>query len=151
MILQETYTLSNGVEIPKLGLGTWFIDNRKAASAVKEAVKIGYRHLDTALAYGNEEGVGEGIRTSGVSRNEIFVTTKLAAEVKSYEKAVEAIDGSLTATGLDHLDLMIIHSPPAVARVPRGGPLLRGQPRSMASPRRRVRRGQAARDRRLEL
>jgi diketogulonate reductase-like aldo/keto reductase len=59
MILEETYTLSNDVEIPKLGLGTWFIDNRNAASAVKEAVKIGYRHLDTAQAYGNEEGVGE--------------------------------------------------------------------------------------------
>ena len=111
MILEETYTLSNGVEIPKLGLGTWFIDNANAASAVKEAVKIGYRHLDTAQAYGNEEGVGEGIRTSGMSRDEIFVTTKLAAEVKSYEKAVEAIDGSLKTMGLDHLDLMIIHSP----------------------------------------
>ena len=111
MILEETYTLSNGVKIPKLGLGTWFIDNRNAASAVKEAVKIGYRHLDTAQAYGNEEGVGEGIRTSGISRVEIFVTTKLAAEVKSYEKAAEAIDGSLKTMGLDHLDLMIIHSP----------------------------------------
>jgi diketogulonate reductase-like aldo/keto reductase len=107
MVLQETYTLSNGVKIPKLGLGTWFIDNRNAASAVK----IGYRHLDTARAYGNEEGVGEGIRTSGISRDELFVTTKLAAEVKSYEKAVEAIDGSLKTMGLDHLDLMIIHSP----------------------------------------
>ena len=111
MILEETYTLSNGVEIPKLGLGTWFIDNANAVSAVTEAVKIGYRHLDTAQAYGNEEGVGEGIRTSGISRDEIFVTTKLAAEVKSYEKAVEAIDGSLKTMGLDHLDLMIIHSP----------------------------------------
>ena len=111
MILEETYTLSNGVEIPKLGLGTWFIDNANAASAVNEAVKIGYRHLDTAQAYGNEEGVGEGVRTSGVGRDELFVTTKLAAEVKSYEKAVEAIDGSLKTMGLDHLDLMIIHSP----------------------------------------
>lgn len=111
MILEETYTLSNGVEIPKLGLGTWFIDNGNAASAVKEAVKIGYRHIDTAQAYGNEEGVGEGVRACGVSRDEIFVTTKLAAEVKSYEKAVEAIDGSLKTIGLDHLDLMIVHSP----------------------------------------
>ena len=111
MILEETYTLSNGIEIPKLGLGTWFIDNADAVSAVKDAVKIGYRHLDTAQAYGNEAGVGEGIRTSGVSRDEIFVTTKLAAELKSYEKAVQAIDGSLKTMGLDHLDLMIIHSP----------------------------------------
>jgi diketogulonate reductase-like aldo/keto reductase len=111
VILEETYTLSNGVEIPKLGLGTWFIDNGNAASAVKEAMKIGYRHIDTAQAYGNEEGVGEGVRTCGVGRDEVFVTTKLAAEVKSYEKAVEAIDGSLETIGLDHLDLMIIHSP----------------------------------------
>jgi diketogulonate reductase-like aldo/keto reductase len=111
VILEETYTLSNGVEIPKLGLGTWFIDNGNAASAVKQAMKIGYRHIDTAQAYGNEEGVGEGVRTCGVGRDEVFVTTKLAAEVKSYEKAVEAIDGSLETIGLDHLDLMIIHSP----------------------------------------
>jgi diketogulonate reductase-like aldo/keto reductase len=111
MILEETYTLSNGVEIPKLGLGTWFIDDGNAASAVKEAVKIGYRHIDTAQAYANEQGVGEGVRTSGVSRDEIFVTTKLAAELKSYEKAVEAIDQSLKTMELDHLDLMIIHSP----------------------------------------
>src|SRR4051794_18598853 len=111
MILEETYTLSNGIEIPKLGLGTWFIDNANAASAVKEAAKIGYRHIDTAQAYGNEEGVGEGVRTSGLSRDEIFVTSKLAAEVKSYEIAVQAIDGSLTTMGLDHLDLMIIHRP----------------------------------------
>jgi len=111
MILEETYTLANGTEIPKLGLGTWFIDNDKAASAVKAALKVGYRHIDTAQAYGNEEGVGEGVRTSGLSRDEIFVTTKLAAEVKSYDNAVEAIDSSLKAMGLDHLDLMIIHSP----------------------------------------
>jgi quercetin dioxygenase-like cupin family protein len=65
MILEETYTLSNGVEIPKLGLGTWLINNRNAASAVTEAVKFGYRHLHTAQAYSNEEGIGEGIRTSG--------------------------------------------------------------------------------------
>ena len=111
MILDETYTLSNGVEVPRLGLGTWMIDNADVVAAVKNAVSIGYRHIDTARAYGNEEGVGEAIRASGVSRGEIFVTTKLAAEVKSYEKAVTAIDESLTTIGLDQLDLMIIHSP----------------------------------------
>ena len=111
MILEETYTLSNGVEIPKLGLGTWMIDNADVVAAVKNAVSIGYRHIDTARAYGNEEGVGEAIRASGVSRGEIFVTTKLAAEVKSYEQAVTAIDESLETIGLDQLDLMIIHSP----------------------------------------
>ena len=111
MILEETYTLSNGVEIPKLGLGTWMIDDVDVVAAVKVAVSIGYRHIDTARAYGNEEGVGEAIRASGLGRDEIFVTTKLAAEVKSYEQAVQAIDESLQSIGLDHLDLMIIHSP----------------------------------------
>ena len=111
MILEETYTLSNGVEIPKLGLGTWFINNKDVAQAVKNAVKIGYRHIDTAQAYQNEKGVGEGIRTCGVKREDIFVTTKLAAEVKSYEEAVASIYESLKALGLDYIDLMIIHSP----------------------------------------
>ena len=85
MILNDTYTLSNGVQIPKLGLGTWFIDDDKAAQAVREAVAIGYRHIDTAQAYANERGVGEGIRTCGIAREELFVTTKLAAEIKSSE------------------------------------------------------------------
>jgi diketogulonate reductase-like aldo/keto reductase len=111
MILNETYTLSNGVQIPKLGLGTWFIDDDKAAQAVRDAVAIGYRNIDTAQAYGNERGVGEGVRTSGVPRDELFVSTKLAAEIKNYDDAVAAVDGSLTTLGLDHIDLMLIHSP----------------------------------------
>ena len=68
MILQDTYTLNNGVEIPKLGLGTWMIEDENAANAVKAAIEMGYLHIDTAQAYGNEKGVGEGIRTSGVAR-----------------------------------------------------------------------------------
>ena len=111
MILNEKYTLSNGVEIPKLGLGTWMIDNDKVAEAVKEAVKLGYRHIDTAQAYANESGVGDGIRECGVAREELFITTKLAAEAKTYEEAVAAIDQSLKTMGLDYIDLMIIHSP----------------------------------------
>ncbi len=111
MIFEEMYTLTNGVQIPKLGLGTWFIDDADAAKAVCDAVEIGYRHFDTAQAYGNERGVGKGIRACGVPRSELFVTTKLAAEVKSYEAAVKAIDGSLNAMGLDYIDMMLIHSP----------------------------------------
>lgn len=111
MILEETYTLSNGVAIPKLGLGTWFIKDAEVAQAVKEAAKIGYRLIDTAQAYGNETGVGKGISQCGVKREEMFVTTKLAAEIKSYKEAVVSIDGSLKKLELDYIDLMIIHSP----------------------------------------
>ena len=111
MILEEKFTISNGVEIPKLGLGTWFINNNDVAQAVKDAAKIGYRHIDTAQAYQNEAGVGEGIRTCGISREDMFVTTKLAAEVKSYKEAVASIDASLKKLGLEYIDMMIIHSP----------------------------------------
>ncbi len=110
-ITDETYTLANGVEIPKLGLGTWFIDDDIAAQAVRDAVAIGYRNIDTAQAYDNERGVGEGVRTAGVPRSELFVSTKLAAEIKDHAGAVAAIDGSLRTLGLDHIDLMLIHAP----------------------------------------
>ena len=111
MILEETYTLSNGLDIPKLGLGTWFIDNDDATQAVRDATTIGYRHIDTAQAYGNEAGIGEGIRSCGVPREQMFVTTKLAADIKSFKEAATAIDKSLATTGLDYLDMVIIHSP----------------------------------------
>ena len=110
-MLKETFTLNNGVKIPKLGLGTWFIEDDKAADAVREAVKSGYRLIDTAQAYGNERGVGEGVRTCGVPREEIFVTSKVAAEHKTYEQAKAGIDETLQKMGLDYLDMMIIHSP----------------------------------------
>lgn len=108
---EKNVTLSNGVEVPQLALGTWFIDDDKAAEAVRKAVEIGYRHFDTAQAYGNERGVGEGVRTAGVPRDQLFVTTKVAAEHKDYESAARSIDESLGAMGLDYLDMMIIHSP----------------------------------------
>ena len=110
-VLQETYTLANGVQIPKLGLGTWFIADDAAPEAVRQAVKLGYRHIDTAQAYENEAGVGRGVRTCGLTRQEIFVTTKLAAEAKTYTEAARAIDDSLEKMGLDSIDLMLIHSP----------------------------------------
>ena len=111
MMLQETYTLANGVEIPKLGLGTWMIDNNRVQQAVIDAIEIGYRHIDTAQAYQNEDGVAQGIKASGFKREDIFLTTKLAAEIKSYEEALASVDGSLQRMGLDYIDLMIIHSP----------------------------------------
>ena len=111
MIFDETFTLSNGVRIPKLGFGTWFIDDDLAAEAVRQAIAVGYRHVDTAQAYGNERGVGEGVRTCGIPREQIFVTSKVAAENKSYKSAMDSIDETLRKMGLDYLDLMIIHSP----------------------------------------
>ena len=111
MILQESYTLSNGVRIPKLGLGTWFIEDGAAAQAVRDAVQLGYRLIDTAQAYGNERGVGEGVRTCGLAREELFVASKVAAELKTYDEAARSIDETLEKMGLDYLDQMIIHSP----------------------------------------
>lgn len=107
----NTLILNNDVKIPQLGLGTWFIDDDKVADAVKAAVKLGYRHIDTAQAYGNERGVGEGVRTCGVPRKELFVVSKVAAEHKTYEEAKAGIDETLKKMGLDYLDMMIIHSP----------------------------------------
>lgn len=111
MILNEKFKLNNGMELPKLGFGTWFIDDNEAADVVKEAIKCGYRLIDTAQAYGNERGVGEGIRTCGIPREEIYVASKIAAENKTYEEASKSIDETLEKMGLDYLDQMIIHSP----------------------------------------
>ena len=111
MTLHETYTLRNEVEIPKVGLGTWMVDNDDVSVAVQNAANIGYRHVDTAQAYQNEAGVAEGIRVSDVPREEIFVTTKLDAGIKSYDEAVSAIDTSLERMGFETIDMMIIHSP----------------------------------------
>lgn len=110
-VLDQNYKLANDVEIPKLGLGTWMIDDASVPSAVKKAIELGYRHIDTAQAYENEKGVGLGIKESGIERSKLFVTTKLAAEIKSYDEAVAAIDESLEKLGLDYIDSMIIHSP----------------------------------------
>ena len=111
MILRRPTPSRTASRSRKLGLGTWFIDDDDAAQVVRDAAAIGYRHIDTAQAYGNEAGVGGGIRSCGVPREQMFVTTKVAAEAKTFEDAASAIDQSLATTGLDYLDLMIIHSP----------------------------------------
>lgn len=111
MITSEFYTLANGVTIPKLALGTWLIPDEEAPAAVKAAIEAGYRHIDTAQAYENENGVGEGIRSSKVPREQIFITTKVAAEIKTYEEAAASIDESLKKLGCGPADLIIIHCP----------------------------------------
>ena len=77
-----------------MGLGTWFIDDSKVADAVKAAVQLGYRHIDTAQAYGNERGVGEGVRTCGVAREDLFVVSKVAAEHKTHEEAKAGMEST---------------------------------------------------------
>ncbi|MQS77261.1 aldo/keto reductase, partial [Lactobacillus halodurans] len=110
-VFDETFTMNNGVKIPKLALGVWEIPDDQTADAVKNAVKIGYRHIDTAQAYGNERGVGEGVRNASVSRDKIFVNSKVAAEIKNYDEAKRSIDETLSKMDLDYLDMMIIHNP----------------------------------------
>ena len=111
MIFQETYTLSNGINIPRLGFGTWCIRDEKVEKAVQAALQIGYRHIDTAQVYGNERGVGEAIRQSKIKREDIFLTSKIAAEAKDYDTAMKTIDGTLAKTKMEYIDMMIIHSP----------------------------------------
>jgi diketogulonate reductase-like aldo/keto reductase len=108
---QECFVMENGMEIPQIGFGTWLIPNDEAEALVEIAIRAGYRHIDTAEAYGNEEGVGVGIRNSGIPRDKIFVTTKLRAEIKNYDEAKIAIDESIKKLNVGPIDLMIIHSP----------------------------------------
>lgn len=146
----ENFVLNNGVEIPALGLGTWFIEDKIAAQAVREAVNIGYRHFDTAQAYGNERGVGEGIRSCGVRRSELFVTTKLAAEIKDYKQAIQAIDNSLQVAGLDYFDCMLIHAPQPWANF-REGRYVEGNQEAWRAVGIRLSGGKTPRDRRLQF
>ncbi|MCL2471342.1 MAG: aldo/keto reductase [Propionibacteriaceae bacterium] len=110
-VLSEHFYLANGVSIPKLGFGTWQTPNDVAPAAVRTALGAGYTHLDTARVYQNEEGVGEGLRTSGISRDEVFVTTKVPADVKTYEQATASITSSLELLAVETLDLVLIHAP----------------------------------------
>lgn len=110
-LLKETFTLNNGVKIPKIGLGTWLIKDQAAKDSVLNALKLGYRHIDSASSYGNEVEVGEAIRESGIPREEIFVTTKVNGNIKNYKDAKAAIDESLNKLNIGYIDLMLIHSP----------------------------------------
>lgn len=110
--LSDTYTLSNGVKIPILGYGTWQVtDPQEAVDGVKNAVKVGYRHIDTAQMYQNEEYVGKGIKECGIPREELFVTSKLNNMNHGYDSARKTIEESLEKLDLDYLDLFLIHWP----------------------------------------
>jgi len=110
--MADHFTLANGVQIPAIGFGTWQIPDGDAAyDAVAAALVAGYRHIDTARAYGNEASVGSAIADSGIARTEIFLTTKLPAEVKSYAGAVTSFEETITALGMDYVDLYLIHAP----------------------------------------
>lgn len=111
MVTKEYFVLANGVKIPKLGYGTWQIPNEIASECSLNALRSGYVHIDTAKAYGNEEGVGKGIKQSGLKRKEVFITSKIPAEVKTYEGAKKCIEESLKLLGVDYIDLMLIHAP----------------------------------------
>lgn len=116
MALTDTYKLNNGVEIPVVGFGTWQTpDGEVARESVKTALEVGYRHIDTAAAYGNEVSVGQGIKESGVNRHDIFLTTKLWNDSHGYEATKKAIDLSLQRLDTDYLDLYLIHWPNPVA------------------------------------
>ncbi|MBB5275533.1 2,5-diketo-D-gluconate reductase A [Rhizobium rosettiformans] len=106
-------TLNDGARIPQVGLGVWQTPNDEAAPAVKAALDAGYRHVDTAAVYENEEGVGEGIRQSGLSRSDIFLTTKLWNNDQGYEQTLKAFEASLKRLGTDYVDLYLIHWPSA--------------------------------------
>lgn len=113
------YTLNNGVKIPVIGFGTWQVKNgEEAYNAVTNALKAGYRHIDSAEGYYNEESVGQAIRESGIPRKEIFLTTKLTNRHRTYEDAKQAIEDSLARLGLDYIDLYIIHWPNPIAHRP---------------------------------
>lgn len=116
--LTDCFTLSNGVKIPCLGYGTWQTpDGETARDCVKYALDTaGYRHVDTAFAYGNEVSVGEGIRASGVKREDIFLTTKHWVTERGYDKTIATAEASLKNLGTDYLDLYLIHWP-AVAKI----------------------------------
>jgi 2,5-diketo-D-gluconate reductase A len=111
MATVPTITLNNGVEIPQLGFGVYQVKPEETAQAVQTALEVGYRHIDTAEMYRNEAGVGEGIRNSGIPREEVFVTSKLNNGFHAHDDALAAFDGTLQALKFDYVDLFLIHWP----------------------------------------
>lgn len=112
MDVKKEYILRNGVVIPAIGFGTWQIPNgEEAYQSVRWALEAGYRHIDTAAAYGNEKSVGEAIRDSGLKREEVFITSKLKAELKGYQTALDEFAKTIKRLGVDYLDLYLIHAP----------------------------------------
>ncbi|MEJ5082191.1 MULTISPECIES: aldo/keto reductase [unclassified Ochrobactrum] len=103
--------LNDGNHIPQLGYGVWQVGNDEAIAAVSEALKVGYRHIDTAAIYGNEEGTGKAINESGIARSDIYLTTKLWNKEQGYESTLKAFDASLKKLGTDYVDLYLIHWP----------------------------------------
>jgi diketogulonate reductase-like aldo/keto reductase len=107
---QMYYQLNNGVKVPSLGFGTWRIpDGEETYNAVLNALKTGYRHIDSALVYKNEGSTGRAIKDSKIPRNEIFLVTKLPADIKGFDKAIETFNQQLKNLGVDYFDLYLIH------------------------------------------
>jgi 2,5-diketo-D-gluconate reductase A len=106
-----TLLLNNGNRIPQIGLGTWPLNDEAVAPVVVTALAAGYRHIDTASRYGNERGVGQGIRDSGFRREDLFITTKLDGAYQGGDRAIAGLDASLRRLGLDSVDLLLIHWP----------------------------------------
>ena len=109
--LTETYTLHNGLKIPKIAFGTWQITNEEAYQIVLDALALGYRHIDTAKSYHNEDAVGRAIKDSGIQREDIFLVSKLRAPAIGYNETIASFEAQCKALGVAYLDLYLIHAP----------------------------------------
>lgn len=111
MIAQQTFTLANGVKIPRLGCGTWQVAADDAAALVSTALRLGYRLIDTAQTYDNQQQVGQGVRGSEIDRAEVFVVSKISPDNRTYDSAAAAIDECVSALDIGVIDLMMVHAP----------------------------------------